>query len=280
MMRISANDVCFTEPSHTHPFLMTVEEEGFIDVDDRLLCLHFNIQHGPLVLVEREEYDEDMALMRTVYQRPRYSDDGVFYRVTPRYYKVQWVGQSETPSSSLNIDSSRAASTLWRSNTTQSKGKLPTVPESPKVDIGKVEVLCLSSDSDSPCDEGSDAEGLPSDLIAKPFEGFSSDRDYYSDDDCSPLPNRSILNEVVTTARLEVPSKCGESSQASASRSGSTDALKMKDSRLAALHCSPSVGDKSRILSPLIPETPLKDFESLSVSGRDVTTMRVESGEQ
>ena len=43
MMRIGANDVCFTEPSHTHPFLITIEEEGFIDVDDRLLCLHFNI---------------------------------------------------------------------------------------------------------------------------------------------------------------------------------------------------------------------------------------------
>ena len=57
MMRIGANNVCFTEPSRTHPFLMMVEEEGFIDVDDRLLCLHFNIQHDPLVLVEREEFD-------------------------------------------------------------------------------------------------------------------------------------------------------------------------------------------------------------------------------
>ena len=267
MMRIGANDVCFTEPSHTHPFLMIVEEEGFIDVDDRLLCLHFNIQHGPLVLVEREEYDEDMVLMRTVYQRPRYSDVGVFYRVIPGYYKVQWIGRSETPSTSLNIDGSRAASTLWRSNTTQTVGKLPTVLESPKVDIGKVEVLCLSSDSDSPCDEGSDADGLPSGLTAKPFASFSFDRDYYSDDDCSPLPNRSILNEVVTTARLEDPSKCGGSSQASASRSGSTDALKTKDSGSAALHCFPSVRDKSRILSPMTPETPLKDFGSLSVSG-------------
>ena len=88
MMRIGANDVCFTEPLHTHSFLMTVEEEGFIDIDDRLLCLHFNIQHDPLMLVEGEEFDEDMVLMQTVYQRPRYSDVGVFYRVTPRYYKV------------------------------------------------------------------------------------------------------------------------------------------------------------------------------------------------
>ena len=146
----------------------------------------------------------------------------------------------------------------------------PIVPESPNVDIGKVDVLCLSSDSDSPCDKGSDADGLPSGLIAKPFACFSSDWDYYSDDDCSPLPNRSILNEVVTIARLEDPSKCGGSSQASASRSRSTDALKMKDSKSAALHCSPSVGNKSRILSPMTPETPLKDFGSLSVFGSTV----------
>ena len=52
MMRISADNVCFTKPSHTLPFLMTVKEDGYIDVDDRLLCLHFNIQHDPLVLVE------------------------------------------------------------------------------------------------------------------------------------------------------------------------------------------------------------------------------------
>ena len=118
MMRIGANDVCFTEPSHTHPFLMTVEEEGYIDFDDRLLCLHFNIQHGLLVLVEREEYDEDMVLMQTVYQRPRYSDFGVFYQVTLGYYKVQWVSGSKTPSASLNIVGSSAASAHRRSHTT------------------------------------------------------------------------------------------------------------------------------------------------------------------
>ena len=263
MMKIGANDFCFTEPSHTHPFLMTVEEEGNIDVDDRLLCLHFNIEHGPLVLVEREEFDEDMVLMRTVYQRPRYSDVEVFYQVTPGYYKVQWVGGSEIPSASLNIVGSRAASNLWRSHTTQSKGKLPTVPESPKVDIGKVEVLCLSSDSDSPCDEGSDAEGLPSSVTAKPFASSSCDRDYHFDDDCSPLPNKSILSEVVKATYLGDPLKCGGSSQATASRSGSTDVLKTRDSGSLAFHGSPSVGDKSKILSPMTPETPLNHSLSL-----------------
>ena len=87
MSGIGTDEVCFTEPSHSVPFVMTIDKEGFLDVDDRLLCLHFQIQHGPLVLVEREEYDDDMVLMQTSYQRPRYSDDGVFYRVTPDFIK-------------------------------------------------------------------------------------------------------------------------------------------------------------------------------------------------
>ena len=214
--------------------------------------------------------------MQTVYQRPRYSDVGIFYQVTPGYYKVQWVGGSETPSASLNIVGSSAASTHWRSHTTQSKERLPIVPESPKVDIGKIKVLCLSSDSDSPGDDGSDAEGLPSGVTAKPFASSSCDRDYHFDDDCSPLLNKSILNEVVATTLLGDPSKCGGSSQASASRSGSTNALKTRDSGSLGLHCSPSVGDKSKILSPMTPGTPLKDFGSLSVSGS--TTQSKSSG--
>ena len=95
---------------------------------------------------------------------------------------------------------------------------MPTVLKSPKVDIGKVEVLCLSSDSDSSGDDGSDVEGLPSSVTAKPFASSSCDRDYHSDDDCSLLLNkRLILNEVVSATRLGDPSKCGGSSQASAS---------------------------------------------------------------
>ena len=96
-MKIGPNKVCFTNSSHTVPFMMTVDEGGFLGIDDYLLCLHFDIQHGPLVLVVREEYDEDMVFIRTVYQRPRFSDIGVFYRIIPGFYKVQWVGESVTP---------------------------------------------------------------------------------------------------------------------------------------------------------------------------------------
>ena len=68
---------------------MTVEREGYLDVDEQLLCLHFGIEVLPLLLVEQEEYDKDMVLMRTIYQRPCYLAEDCYYRVFPGYYKVQ-----------------------------------------------------------------------------------------------------------------------------------------------------------------------------------------------
>ena len=88
MERIGEFEVSFLEPSHTAPFIMTVEREGYLDVDERLPCLHIGIEVLPLLLVEREEYDEDMVLMRTIYQRPCYLAEGCHYRVFPGYYKV------------------------------------------------------------------------------------------------------------------------------------------------------------------------------------------------
>ena len=100
MERIGESEVSFSEPSHTAPFIMTVEREEYLDVDEGLLCLHFGIEVLPLLLVEREEYDEDMVLMRTIYQRPCYSAEGYHYRVFPGYYKVQ---QLCPPSASSKI---------------------------------------------------------------------------------------------------------------------------------------------------------------------------------
>ena len=79
MERIGKCEVSFSEPSHTTPFIMRVDSEGYLDMDERLLCLHFGIEVLPLLLIEREEYDEDMVLMRTIYQRPCYLADGCHY---------------------------------------------------------------------------------------------------------------------------------------------------------------------------------------------------------
>ena len=66
-MALREDEVSFREPSQEVQFIMTVEKEGYIDVDEGLLCLCFNFKDGNLMLVEREEFDEDMVLMRTIY---------------------------------------------------------------------------------------------------------------------------------------------------------------------------------------------------------------------
>ena len=67
-MGLDEGEVRFIEPSHLALFIMFVDDIGFLDVEERLLCLHFDIELGPLVIVEREEYDDDMVLMRTILQ--------------------------------------------------------------------------------------------------------------------------------------------------------------------------------------------------------------------
>ena len=70
-MALREDKVSFREPSQEVPFIMTVGNEGYIDVDERLFCLCFNFKDGNLMLVEREEFDMDMVLMQTIYQKPR-----------------------------------------------------------------------------------------------------------------------------------------------------------------------------------------------------------------
>ena len=87
-MALGEDKVSFREPSQEVPFIMTVGKEDYIDVDKRLLCLRFNFKDGNLMLVEREEFDEDMVLMLTIYQKPRTSSGVWRYQVTLGHYVV------------------------------------------------------------------------------------------------------------------------------------------------------------------------------------------------
>ena len=91
-MALQEDKVSFREPSQEVLFIKTIGKEGYIDVDERLLCLRFDFKDGNLMLIEREEFDEDMVLMRTIYQKPRTSSRVWKYRVTPSHYVVQWLG--------------------------------------------------------------------------------------------------------------------------------------------------------------------------------------------
>jgi RNA:NAD 2'-phosphotransferase (TPT1/KptA family) len=68
-MADSSQAVSFRIPSSTIPFVVHVDEEGYAVVNECLLCLRFHLQENSL-LVEREEFDGDGNLIRTVYQNP------------------------------------------------------------------------------------------------------------------------------------------------------------------------------------------------------------------
>ena len=59
MERIGEHEVRFLELSHTTSFIMSIENKDFLDIDERLFCLYFNIEVNPLLLVEKRN------LMRT-----------------------------------------------------------------------------------------------------------------------------------------------------------------------------------------------------------------------
>ena len=52
-MGLGEEEVWFSEPSHAAPFVMFVDPIGHLDVEERLLCLHFEIEPGSFVIVER-----------------------------------------------------------------------------------------------------------------------------------------------------------------------------------------------------------------------------------
>ena len=274
MSGIGADKVCFTEPSHSIPFVMTIDKEGFLDVDDRLLCLHFQIHHGPLVLVEREEYDDDMVLMRILYQRPRYFDDGIFYRVTPGFYKVQWVGDSVTPGTRLQSRSPKLSPATQRSLGFHSSERLPTIFEVEEVDGEKVEtspieILCLSSDSE-----------------ARHGKEWDSDSSHSGEEDVVVLDSPNVgRSRSDSFGGVEV-ADVGSGDSAQASREGVSGGSRHSLSKLTADNAASQVGSHVDIpsiecipktvsaigggtganQSPGVPETLLRGFGSQSVS--------------
>ena len=153
-MGLDAGEVRFTEPFHSAPFIMFVDNMGFVDVEERLLCLHFNIEPGPLVIVEREEYDDDMVLMRTILQRPHTCIPRWSYQVRPGYYKVLSL-PSRLSSSEESMPTPQSVSSFNVSKSEKGVSRLPTIVESPEI-----KVHCLSSGSESDCEASSDSEDV------------------------------------------------------------------------------------------------------------------------
>jgi hypothetical protein len=80
-------DVSFRSHNSQVPFVLHVSNRGFATVPEQLLCVRFNLQEMSL-LVEKEEFDDDGNLCRTVFQKPYVSDKGSYYKVWPGSYTV------------------------------------------------------------------------------------------------------------------------------------------------------------------------------------------------
>ena len=165
-MGLDAGDVRFTKPFHSAPFIMFVDDMGFLDVEERLLCLHFNIEPRPLVIVEREEYDDDdMVLMRTILQRPHTCIPRWSYQVRPGYYKVLSL-PSCLSGSEESTPTPQSVSSFNVSKSEKGVSWLPTIVESPEI-----KVHCLSSNSESNCEANSDSEDV---VVVGSVDDFSS----------------------------------------------------------------------------------------------------------
>ena len=174
-MGLDEDEVWFIEPSHSALFVMFVKDIGFLDVEERLLCLHFDIEPGWLVIVEREEYDNDMVLMRTILQRPHFCIPRWSYQVTPRYYKVLSLA-SPISGSKQFTPTPQLISSFNVSKSEKKVSRLPIIVESPEI-----KVRCLSSDLESGSEKHSDSEDV---VVVAKVDDFTSGSVGAQDFDC------------------------------------------------------------------------------------------------
>ena len=83
----SIHRASFRAASDSRPFIIHIEEEEFVAIDEDVLCTRFRFFESTL-LVEREELDENESIVKTVYVRPISTDRGLQFRVGTGSYTV------------------------------------------------------------------------------------------------------------------------------------------------------------------------------------------------
>jgi hypothetical protein len=122
--------VSFRLLSSKVPFVLHVGNEGYAIVNEKLLCLKFHLQDTCL-LVEREEFNDNGALVRTIYQNPEVSNIGTYFKVMPGSYTVTGGLTSFNLSQASTFTSGSLSSFECRGHL-RMKPTLPFVRESPK----------------------------------------------------------------------------------------------------------------------------------------------------
>jgi hypothetical protein len=138
--------VSFRISSSPVVFVFHADEDGFAVVDERLLWLRFHLQETSL-LVEKEEFDLNGDLIRTVYQKPTMTESGTYYRVTAGSYHIIG-GVASFNMSQASTLTPRTTASFDRPLNGRMRPALPSVKESPEY------ILLNSSDEE---EEYSDA---------------------------------------------------------------------------------------------------------------------------
>ena len=125
-------------------FIIHVGDEEYVTIDETILCTRFRLVESTL-LVEREEFDDNGSVLRTVYVKPISTDNGWHYRVGSRSYTV--VGaRLEMSMLQSPIHSPHTYSPVGRRSRRPIMSPLPIVAELPE---HLVEELSSNDDSNA-----------------------------------------------------------------------------------------------------------------------------------
>ena len=141
-MEVFSGIAFFRTVADLRSFIIHVGDEKYVTIDETILCTRFRLVESTL-LVEREEFDENGAVLRMVYIRPISTDNGWQYRVGSRSYTVV-CARVEMNISHAPMHSPHTYSPVERRSQRPMMSPLPTVAELPEHSVEE-----LSSDDDS-----------------------------------------------------------------------------------------------------------------------------------
>ena len=143
-MEVFSGIASFRTAADPRSFIIHVGDEEYVTIDETILCMRFRLVESTL-LVEREEFDDNGAVLLTVYIRQISTDIGWQYRVGSGSYIV--VGAPlEMNISHVPMHSPHTYSPVGRRSRRPMMSPLPTVAELPE---HSVEELSLDDDSNA-----------------------------------------------------------------------------------------------------------------------------------
>ena len=203
-MEVFLGIASFRTKTDPRSFINHVGDKEYVTIDETVLCTRFRLMESTL-LVEREEFDENGAVLQTVYIRPTLTDNGCQYRVGLRSYTVvdAHIGMNVSHTST---HLPHTYSSVERRSRCPMMSPLPTVAEVPEHLVEE-----LSSDDDSnPATVLLDSD-LETQTVIISSQQEDSHETNVAEDSCNcierPLSSLLSLTPTETTHASEMPSR-------------------------------------------------------------------------